>query len=237
MNKRGVEGYLENKENEKKLRELIIKYDKEVNLKSRITYKDIYEYIKLCNDNGDINFCPGITWWKTKGKSLIEEFNMIKMKKVHFSEKEQLDLVDMEDLIDKYGGDRKELTRYLRDIDIVLNRMVNRIKKLEKCLDESQTKISLQNQEINQKDGIIEKQKNLINNLFYLHVSNQYELKHVLEYEDGISELLRYSLEETFSNPGKFIKSFSELLISEKNKNDNIIELHSKTSQEDDFEF
>ena len=109
MGKRGAVGYLESVENKRLLKSLIIEFDKKENIKSKITYNDIFEYVKKCNLEGRIDFYPSLTWWKTKGKEILDSYNEVKKKKVRFTETDQLDIVDIEDLIEKHVGDKKAL--------------------------------------------------------------------------------------------------------------------------------
>lgn len=85
MNKIGTKGILDDIEKETALRTLIVEYDEHHNLKSKITYKDIYEFVKSQYDNGKVDFYPGYTWWKTKGKYLVDEYNLVKKRTIPLS--------------------------------------------------------------------------------------------------------------------------------------------------------
>lgn len=61
MNKIGTKGILDDIEKETALRKLIVEYDENHNTKSKITYKDIYEFVKSQYDKDKVGFYPGYT--------------------------------------------------------------------------------------------------------------------------------------------------------------------------------
>ncbi|MRB34649.1 hypothetical protein GH861_15890 [Bacillus thuringiensis] len=86
MNKSGQKGILDDANKVKELRSLIVQFDEKHNLKSKVTYKDIFEFVKKTHGQGEIEFFPGYTWWKTKGKHLVDEYNIVR-KKVYVYQK------------------------------------------------------------------------------------------------------------------------------------------------------
>ena len=56
MNKIGTKGILDDIEKETALRKLIVEYDENHNTKSKITYKDIYEFVKSQYDKDKVGF-------------------------------------------------------------------------------------------------------------------------------------------------------------------------------------
>src|SRR5699024_11690001 len=101
MNKIGTKGILDDIEKETSLRKLIVGYDENHNIKSKITYKDIYDFVKSQYDNGQVDFYPTYTWWKTKGKHLVDEYNIVKKRTIPLSESEELELFEILAVIEK----------------------------------------------------------------------------------------------------------------------------------------
>lgn len=56
MNKNGKKGILDDGNKEKKLRSLIVQFDEKHNLKSKVTHKDIFEFVKKTYERGKLNF-------------------------------------------------------------------------------------------------------------------------------------------------------------------------------------
>ncbi|MEK4601257.1 hypothetical protein MHH42_09405 [Bacillus sp. FSL L8-0099] len=131
MNKIGTKGILDDIEKETALRHLIVEYDENHNIKSKITYKDIYEFVKSQYNNNKVDFYPGYTWWKTKGKHLVDEYNLVKKRIIPLSETEDLDVFDILDVIEKHYGDKESLIKYLLPYNDLLDRFVNKINKLQ----------------------------------------------------------------------------------------------------------
>ncbi|MEK3726602.1 hypothetical protein [Lysinibacillus sp. FSL W8-0953] len=61
MNQNGTKGILDDLEKETALRKLIVEFDENHNIKSKITYKEIYEFVKSQYDIGKTDFYPGYT--------------------------------------------------------------------------------------------------------------------------------------------------------------------------------
>lgn len=131
MNKIGTKGILDDIEKETALRKLIVEYDENHNTKSKITYKDIYEFVKSQYDKDKVGFYPGYTWWKTKGKHLVDEYNLVKKRTIPLSETEDLDVFDILDVLEKHYGDKDSLIKYLLPYNDLLDRLVNKINKLQ----------------------------------------------------------------------------------------------------------
>lgn len=106
MNKIGTKGILDDIEKETALRKLIVEYDENHNIKSKITYKNIYEFVK-------------------------SQYNLVKKRTISLSETEDLDVFDILDVVEKHYGDKKSLIKYLLPYNDLLDRLVAKINKLQ----------------------------------------------------------------------------------------------------------
>ncbi|MGF7535250.1 hypothetical protein AAGG74_16475 [Bacillus mexicanus] len=69
------------------------------------------------------------------GRELIDEFNFIKMTSFSLSESQNLDIVNVQDLLDKYASDKKELSTFLIPMEKQIHRLLNDLKKANKDIN------------------------------------------------------------------------------------------------------
>lgn len=243
MNKIGTKGILDDIEKETSLRKLIVEYDENHNIKSKITYKDIYEFVKSQYDSGQVDFYPGYTWWKTKGKHLVDDYNLVKKRTIPLSETEDLDVFDILDVIEKNYGDKESLIKYLLPYNDLLDRLVNKINKLQsnsQSLSEQIVKKDERIQILEQKNS---NQQSLLDGLFYNIIGSEKELNKVMKRGSTKSDIVNYALSETFGNPAAYIDEFSKRLeignftIDDEANNVVKFQPNSDVLEEDDYDY
>ncbi|MGM1712607.1 hypothetical protein, partial [Bacillus cereus group sp. BceL180] len=205
MNKIGTKGILDDIEKETTLRQLIVEYDENHNSKSKITYKDIYEFVKLQYNNNKVDFYPGYTWWKTKGKHLVDEYNLVKKRTISLSETEDLDVFDILDVVEKHYGDKEALIKYLLPYTDLLDRLVNKINKLQNNSKSLSEQIGKKDERIQVLEQTNSNQQALLDGLFYTIIGSEKELDKVMERGSTKSDTVNYALSETFGNPATYI--------------------------------
>jgi len=244
MNKNGASGILDDNNKEFQLRSLIVEFDEKHNLKSKISYKGIYDYVVSSYNEKKIDFYPSYTWWKTKGKYLVDEFNTVKTKTIQFGEHERLDIIEIMDLVDKHCGDKEALIRYLLPYNNLVERLVDRIGKLENAAQQLSSRIESKDDVIQKYENKFKKQESLIDSLFYNQISSESELKLVMQMGQTTSEVLNCSLKETFESPKAYITEFTKRSVENMKNNygqkDNVILLQGKDSmvpEEEDYDW
>lgn len=242
MNKNGASGILDDSNKEFQLRSLIAEFDENHNLKSKISYKDIYNYVQTSYIEKKIDFYPSYTWWKTKGKYLVDEFNTVKTKTIRFGEHERLDVIEIVDLVEKHYGDKEALIRYLLPYNKLVERLVDRVAKLESAAQQLSSRIENKDEVIQKYENRVKKQESLIDSLFYKQISSESELKLVMKRGETTSEILNCSLKETFGSPKSYINELTKRSVENMNyeRNDNIISLQAKNSAvstEEDYDW
>ncbi len=243
MNKIGTKGILDDIEKETTLRQLIVEYDENHNSKSKITYKDIYEFVKLQYNNNKVDFYPGYTWWKTKGKHLVDEYNLVKKRTISLSETEDLDVFDILDVVEKHYGDKEALIKYLLPYTDLLDRLVNKINKLQKNSKSLSEQIGKKDERIQVLEQTNSNQQALLDGLFYTIIGSEKELDKVMERGSTKSDTVNYALSETFGNPATYIEEFSKrieignLMIND--KEDNVVKFKTQNDslEEDDYDY
>ncbi|WP_242660482.1 hypothetical protein [Bacillus luti] len=243
MNKIGTKGILDDIEKEKTLRQLIVEYDENHNIKSKITYKDIYEFVKLQYNNNKVDFYPGYTWWKTKGKHLVDEYNLVKKRTISLSETEDLDVFDILDVVEKHYGDKEALIKYLLPYNDLLDRLVNKINKLQNNSKSLSEQIGKKDERIQVLEQTNSNQQVLLDGLFYTIIGSEKELDKVMKRGSTKSDIVNYALSETFGNPATYIEEFSKrieignLMIND--KKDNVVKFKTQNDslEEDDYDY
>lgn len=243
MNKIGTKGILDDIEKETTLRQLIVEYDENHNIKSKITYKDIYEFVKLQYNNNKVDFYPGYTWWKTKGKHLVDEYNLVKKRTISLSETEDLDVFDILDVVEKHYGDKEALIKYLLPYNDLLDRFVNKINKLQNNSKTLSEQIGKKDERIQVLEQTNSNQQALLDGLFYTIIGSEKELDKVMKRGSTKSDTVNYALSETFGNPATYIEEFSKrieignLMIND--KKDNVVKFKTQNDslEEDDYDY
>lgn len=244
MNKNAASGILDDNNKECQLRSLIVEFDEKHNLKSKVSYKNIYDFVLSSYNEKKIDFYPSYTWWKTKGKFLIDEFNTVKTKTIQFGEHEKLDVIEIMDLVEKHHGDKEALIRYLLPYNDLVERLMDRIGKLENAAQQLSSRLEKKDEVIQKHENMIKKQESLIDSLFYTQISSESELKLVMQRGETTSEVLNFSLKETFESPKAYITELRKRSVENISKNheekDNVIQLQGKDSMvldQDDYDW
>ncbi|KUF28629.1 hypothetical protein [Lysinibacillus sp. F5] len=243
MNQNGTKGILDDLEKETALRKLIVEFDENHNSKSKITYKEIYEFIKSQYDMGKADFYPGYTWWKTKGKHLVDEYNLVKKRTIKLSETEKLDVFDILDVVEKHYGNKESLVKYLLPYNDLLDRFIKKNNKLQDKLQSLLEQVEKKAERIQTLEETIQNQQALLDGLFYTFIGSEKELDKVMKRGGTSSETVNYALTETFGNPAAYIEEFRKrieidiLTINE--KKDNVVNFQPKNHslEEDDYDY
>jgi len=243
MNKIGTKGILDDIEKETALRTLIVEYDENHNTKSKITYKDIYEFVKSQYDTDKVAFYPGYTWWKTKGKHLVDEYNLVKKRTIPLSETEDLDVFDILDVVEKHYGDRKSLIKYLLPYNDLLDRLVNKINKLQSNSKSLSEQIGKKDERIQVLEQTNSNQQALLDGLFYTIIGSEKDLDRVMKRGSTKSDIVNYALSETFGNPTAYIEEFSKRVelgkLTIEDEKDNVVKFQPKNGilEKDDYDY
>ncbi len=243
MNKIGTKGILDDIEKETALRQLIVEYDENHNIKSKITYKDIYEFVKSQYDKNKVDFYPGYTWWKTKGKHLVDEYNLVKKRTIPLSETEDLDVFDILDVVEKHYGDKESLIKYLLPYNDLLDRFVNKINELQNNSKSLSEQIGKKDERIQVLEQTNSNQQALLDGLFYTIIGSEKELDKVMKRGSTKSDTVNYALSETFGNPATYIEEFSKRIeignLTINDKKDNVVKFKTQNDslEEDDYDY
>lgn len=243
MNKIGTKGILDDIEKETALRKLIVEYDDNHNIKSKITYKDIYEFVKSQYDTDKVSFYPGYTWWKTKGKHLVDEYNLVKKRTISLSETEDLDVFDILDVVEKHYGDKESLIKYLLPYNDLLDRLVAKINKLQGNSQNLAEQIGKKDERIQVLEQANSNQQALLDGLFYNVIASERELNSIMKRGSTKSDIVNYALTETFGNPASYIEEFSKRIeignLTIDDKKVNIIKFQPKNEpvENDDYDY
>lgn len=202
------------KEDEKELILTIIRdYNTNHNPYPTVKYKHIWEYSIELFHKGQFPFETSYDFWKRKGRvgrELVDIVNSIEHKKVYVSQSKNIDLIDIKDLLDKFGGTNKDiLWDNLQPYNLHIDKFIEEINNLEmkniklERLSEQQ-EISIENLKKKNK-----KLQNLIFSLF-IYSNKENELVNILNTGQSNSKLINIALESTFENPEEFYLELME---------------------------
>nr|EEK65573.1 hypothetical protein bcere0006_42120 [Bacillus wiedmannii] len=215
-------------------------YNQDHNPYPQIKYKHIWEHATTLYEQGKFPIKTSYDFWKKKdriGRQLVDTVNTIQSQKVSISQSIELDLINIKELIDKYGGKNKELLwEYLEPYDRHLYNIATKIKQLENKNDRLQNELNNQNSTIqllkNQNYRI---QKSLLAMFTYSNKEN--ELANMLNTGNSKSKIINLALQDTFENPTSFIQELEKHLDYQVVKDLNpskVIPLHSNKKIPDD---
>lgn len=240
--KRGPKDII-NSSNINELKELIIEFDENHNLKSKVYAKDIFDFIKMIANKRTISFNPpSHSWWKSTGKKYLDEYNKVKTKTIRISASEEVDMLDLLDILEKYGGSNKET---LKKMILPAHQIVNRLEEKIFSLEEKVQNLNKELNEVKTKNILLqetnEKLQNLVLSLFSISQQNDSGLSNLLNTGKTKSDAVNLSIQKTFGDPLAFVRAMEikrtrGKMISE----NNVIEIntiHNLKTLEDDYDY
>ena len=215
---------------EKVLKDLIKEYDKKANVRGKIKPIDVFNYSQEKYEEGVLPYKLTYDFWKRKdrlGKKLIEEYNEIQSEQIHISERDVIDIVNVQDLIEKTQlSDVKEVEKYLIPME-------RQIKELVRDLSEEKIKnVNLGNtinelkKESKEKDLKLEKMQNLIYQMFS-YSNSGIILDNLMNTGESRNERVINALENAFINPTEFLENVGVDLVGKANKQNNVIKINN----------
>ncbi|EEM84300.1 hypothetical protein bthur0011_16520 [Bacillus thuringiensis serovar huazhongensis BGSC 4BD1] len=159
------------------------------------------------------------------------------------SETEDLDVFDILDVVEKHYGDKEALIKYLLPYNDLLDRLVNKINKLQNNSKSLSEQIGKKDERIQVLEQTNSNQQALLDGLFYTIIGSEKELDTVMKRGSTKSDTVNYALSETFGNPATYIEEFSKrieignLMIND--KKDNVVKFKTQNDslEEDDYDY
>ena len=226
------------------LKELIIEFDENHNLKPKVSAKDISDFIQMISVHRKLSFKPpSYSWWKTSGKKYIDEYNKVKTQTIRISETEAVDILDIMDTIEKHGGTNKEILKKLfSPTHQIIKRLEDKIMSLETKVDNLNTELNkskIKNKKLNETN---EKLQELVFSLFSSSQQADSGLNNLLNLGKTKSEVVNLSLQKTFIDPLAFVNAMSKKVKTDnKLYKGNVISINgkekNKNEQIDDYDY
>lgn len=231
-------------ENKEQLLSFIKDYNKNHNPYPQIKYKLIWEYSLSLYNNNLFPFETSYDFWKRKGRigrELVDLINDIEQKKVYISKMDKIDLIDIKDLIEKYGGKYKDiLWENLEPYDRHITYFIEKINKLQD--ENTALKQDVQNKEETMKKlkDTNDKLQKLVYSLF-IYSNKENELVNLINTGQSKSKLINLALEKTFEDPHGFFLELTrktnfelDVSLNEKRNKSNVIPLYTKSIEDED---
>lgn len=209
-------------DNKEQLLLFIKDYNKKHNPYPQIKYKLIWEYALSQFNKNLFPFETSYDFWKRKGRigrELVDIINSIEQKKVYISKTNNIDLINIKDLIEKFGGKHKDiLWENLEPYDRHISYFIKKINNLQ---DEN----TVLKQDVQRKEETIKKLNDSNNKLqklvysLFIYSNKENELVNLINTGQSKSELINLALEKTFEDPHSFFleltkKSSFEVAVS-----------------------
>jgi signal recognition particle subunit SEC65 len=200
-------GILDDQEIVQSLKEIILEYDENHNVNAKIKYKDIYEYTKLLSLQKKIDFeYPSYTWWKTAGKKMIDDYNKVKTKTIKLTEKDEIDIPDIMDIIYKFGGVNKEkLTGHFKPLEVHIARLVEKINDQHELINRLENNLKRFEDEKEKQKTVCLKLQSILLSLFLYSKKTKATLFNMMETGENHNDIVNMSLTRTFQSPKEFI--------------------------------
>lgn len=222
---------------EKKIIALIKDYNKNHNPYPTIKYKHIWEYSLRLYEQELFPVKTSYDFWKRKGRpgrELVDTVNALQNKKIFISKTERIDVIDLKDLVAKYGGKNKDiLWENIEPYDKHINGFMERINKLEnENLKLSKELLQL---EKNNKKLINTNRKlqDLLLSMF-TYSNKENELANMINTGQSKSDLINIALRNTFESPEAFVLELTKhTSVDDDNyqtKNSNVIPLQTEVN-------
>lgn len=211
-----------------------------------IKYKHIWEYSLKLNDQNIFPYKTSYDFWKRKdrlGRQLVDIVNSIEQKKVYISKSNNIDLIDIKELINKYGGKNKDiLWDYLEPYDRHINSFIDKIGNIEEKNQKIVKQLDQQNDTIQNLTEKNEKLQKLVFSMF-INSNKENELINLMNTGQSKSTIINIALEETFETPHSFINELtkqlhsSTMLINDNiQSNSNVVNLNRKKYKDPEYD-
>lgn len=215
---------------------MIRDYNKNHNPYPKVKYKDIWEHSLLLHEEGVFPFRTSYDFWKRKdrvGRQLVDIVNSIEQKKIYISKSKNIDLINIKELIEKYGGkNRGILWENLEPYDRHITEFINRINTLQDDNGKLKSQLIQQVEIIKEFQQSNEKLQNLLYALF-TYSNQENELVNMINTGQSKSKVINLSLEKTFENPHAFfleLQNRTNISNNSKKTKTNVVSIRSKFS-------
>lgn len=201
-----------NSRDEEQLLLFIKDYQSNINPDPLIKYKTIWEYTNSLFQNNLFPFETSYDFWKRKGRlgrTLVDFVNETEQKKIFISKSEKIDLIDIKDLVEKYGGKNKELL--WKNLEPYDKHISNFVKKINNIQDENtMLKKTIHNNEetIKNLKESNDKLQKLVYSLF-IYSNKDNHLVNLINTGQSNSKIINLALEKTFEDPIAFFKELT----------------------------
>jgi hypothetical protein len=220
------------------IRRLITEFSNERNYKGTIKYKDIFDYAKEMLESSKFPYETTYDFWKREGRvgrELVDEYNKIKTKQIVSTDKRQIDIVDVYDVLNKLVSDEKmkeQLGKYLipleRQVRDFAEQLENKDKKMN-VLEEEIKKLKKDKEILKQKINSVQD----LNFKLFLYSNSDNEIVNLINTGKSRSYPVNKAIEEVFTSPINFFNELENKKV--KKTATNVVEFKKTTDKETTF--
>lgn len=220
------------------IKRLITDFSNKRNFKGTIKYKDISDYAKEMFESNMFPYDTSYDFWKREGRigrELVDEYNKVKTKQIVSTDKRQIDIVDVYDVLNKLVSDEKtkeQLSKYLIPLEKQVRDFAEQLENKDKKMSELEDKIKKL-----KKDKEILKQKidsiQDLNFKLFLYSNSDNELVNLINTGKSRSYPVNKAIEEVFTSPINFFNEMDNQKVKKTAKN--VVEFKKTKDKDNTF--
>ncbi|MBP1970507.1 hypothetical protein J2Z83_002628 [Virgibacillus natechei] len=217
------------------VKKLIVEYQKNKSPNSLVKPIDMYHYALEEYKNGLFPYKLSHDYWKRsyrRGRQLIDEFNTVKKRSYQISELDNIDIVDVQDLIDKYANNPEELSKYLVPMEKQLRALLDVIQEKDIKIVNLTSAKQKNNDSLSKEKAKSDKLQTLLYQLFSYSGSG-FKLDNLLNTGTSRTKRVENAFEKAFDDPTEFLELFPEKV--NKTNQENIVPLPT-ISKDDEWD-
>jgi len=223
---------------EKILKELIINFHNNFNTNSLVKPIDVFNFSSQEYINGKFPYKLTYDFWKKSdrlGRQLINQFNAVRKTNYSISESDNYDLVDVQDLLDKYCSENREtLAKYLIPMEKQLRRLIAKLEKKNKIISDLELEKAQFKKKIEDEKLKSQKMQTLLYQMFSYGPSGA-RLDNLSNTGTSRTERVSNALKNAFNEPTEFLEGLEQRVsVTNQDKVKNNVVKFAQLNQEND---
>jgi hypothetical protein len=203
-----------------------------------IKYLEVYRFNKELVEQGKFHITMGEDFWRKEnrlGRIMIDKANQIYSNNITTSEKKDITIPNVTDVVNKFHGKKEQLISYLIPLERQIYKSITRENNLKEKLDIVKGELVDKNKKITD----LQTRVALIEDTLFkmLRYSNDKDIpiKDQLRMGKDKSKRVEKALEELFDTPIDFYTWYEDKKIKEQYISDNIINIRKNTTLADEY--
>lgn len=202
------------------IKEFIVEFHNSVNTGGMIKPIEVHKYALEQYGQNKFPYKLSHDFWKREyrlGRQLIDEYNTIKTTSFSLSKGNSYDLVNVQDLLDKYASDKKELATYLLPMEKQLYRTINDLNTANHKVNELRDENRKLQEKLGQEQKRSTKMQHLIYQMFSYSTTGA-TLDNLINTGTSRTERVSNALQNVFKEPKEFLNGMETFIKEDDSK-------------------